>query len=251
MNDSIRRSIPTTISAASMFLGLWAVVLASRGRVEPAAWMIIYCGFLDKLDGIVARFFGVSSAFGMEMDSFSDFTAFGVAPGLLAWFAWSGEPGISAVWLAFAAASFPFFAAVRLARFNLVTHADPDWFTGVPTTFVALLFASLFLAVRDLGLARTGDLFALAVMPGLAVLMVTSIRIPKLKPRRSRGFNWFQVATALVVLAVSLAQVFPELPLAVGVGYLGLGWLVGRRTAPREWTGPNTSVGRIEVGGGP
>ncbi len=227
------------VSATSMFLALASCVLAAGGRLEAAAWVIIYCGFLDKLDGIVARALAVSSPFGMEMDSFSDFTAFGVAPALLAWFAAPDQAGLAAGWVAASAFTFPFLAAVRLARFNLVTHSDPECFTGVPTTFAAVLFASLFLTVRDLGLGEAGSRFLVAVMPGVAVLMVTWLRIPKLKPRRSRAFNLFQVGTALVVLALSVLQVLPEVALAVGVGYLVIGALAGRRTCRPGGPAPN------------
>lgn len=223
----MRQALPTVISATSMFLALASCVLAASKQVEAAAWVIIYCGFLDKLDGIVARALGVSSPFGMEMDSFSDFTAFGVAPAVLAWFAVSDLAGVPDAWVAASAFTFPFLAAVRLARFNLVTHADPECFTGVPTTFAALLLAALFLTLRGLG--EVGSLFLVAAMPGIAVLMVTRLRIPKLKPRRSRAFNAFQVGCALAVLAVSVLQVLPVLPLAVGVGYLVIGALAGRR----------------------
>lgn len=229
MNTRLRQALPTGISAVNMFLGLASCVLSAVGRVEAAAWVIVYCGFLDKLDGIVARALRSSSPFGMEMDSFSDFTAFGVAPALLVWFAASEQPDIPATWVAAAAFFFPFLAAIRLARFNLVTHSDPECFTGVPTPLAALLVSSLFLTVRDLGLREDGFLFVIAIFPGVAVLMVTRLRIPKLKPRRSRAFNWFQVGTALVVLAASILQTLPELPLAVGVGYLVIGALVGRR----------------------
>lgn len=223
----MRQALPTVISATSMFLALASCVLAASKQVEAAAWVIIYCGFLDKLDGIVARALGVSSPFGMEMDSFSDFTAFGVAPAVLAWFAVSDLAGVPDAWVAASAFTFPFLAAVRLARFNLVTHADPECFTGVPTTFAALLLAALFLTLRGLG--EVGSLFLVAAMPGIAVLMVTRLRIPKLKPRRSRAFNAFQVGCGLAVLAVSVLQVLPVLPLAVGVGYLVIGALAGRR----------------------
>lgn len=222
-----------------MFLALASCVLAAEGRLDAAAWVTIYCGFLDKLDGIVARALAVSSPFGMEMDSFSDFTAFGVAPALLAWFAAPDQAGLAAAWVAASAFTFPFLAAVRLARFNLVTHSDPECFTGVPTTFAALLLASLFLTVRDLGLGEAGSRFVVAAMPGIAVLMVARQRIPKLKPRRSRAFNLFQVGTALAVLALSVLQVLPEVALAVGVGYLVIGALAGRRTCRPGGPAPN------------
>lgn len=240
MTSRLRQAAPTVISAASMWLGLLSCVLAAAGRVEAAAWVIIYCGFLDKLDGIIARALRVSSPFGMEMDSFSDFTAFGVAPALLIWFAASGPSGVPDAWVAASAFSFPFLAAIRLARFNLVTHADPECFTGVPTTFAALLFAALFLTARDLQMGEMGSRFLVAVMPGLAVLMVTRLRIPKLKPRRSRAFNAFQWTAALAVLVVSVLRVLPELPLAVGAGYLFIGALAGRRMGRCDEPSPSS-----------
>ena len=45
----------------------------------------------DFMDGKVARLLGVSSKFGAELDSLSDFVSFGVAPGFLMYM-WSMNP---------------------------------------------------------------------------------------------------------------------------------------------------------------
>jgi len=43
----------------------------------------VLAGFLDALDGKVARLSGASSQFGIELDSLADFLSFGVAPAVL------------------------------------------------------------------------------------------------------------------------------------------------------------------------
>lgn len=229
---ALRRLPPSVVSAANMFVGLLSCVLSMSGRPEMAAWCIIYCGFLDKLDGILARLLNVSSPFGMEMDSFSDFTSFGVAPAVLVWAIGSDLEPLPHWWIAMGAFSFPLLAAVRLARFNLETHADEECFVGVPTTFAAMLLAAIYLSIEDLGISGAGIPFVVALSPGFAALMVTDLRIPKLKPRKNRAFNCFQLLVAAAVLLVSVLRVLPEFPLAVGIMYLVVGARVGRRLRP-------------------
>lgn len=230
MKEALRKATPTLVSATSMFLALLSCLLSATGQLEAAAWVIVYCGFLDKLDGIVARALRVSSPFGMEMDSFSDFTAFGVAPAALSWFSNSPSSGLEALFVALGSFSFPLLAAIRLARFNLVTHADKECFIGVPTTFAGLWVATLFLVLREFECHC--DLLIPALMPGIGALMVTGLRIPKLKARSSRAFNIFQLAVALVILVLSILQKFPIFPLIVGIAYLIIGSIVGRRMVP-------------------
>ena len=49
---------------------------------------IVVAGFLDALDGRVARMTNTSSEFGVQYDSLSDMVAFGVAPAILM-FSWA------------------------------------------------------------------------------------------------------------------------------------------------------------------
>ena len=82
---------------------------------DNAAIAIFVSMILDGLDGRVARMTNTQSKFGEEYDSLADMVAFGVAPGLVAFF-WSlnnlGQVGWAITFIYVAG------AALRLARFN-------------------------------------------------------------------------------------------------------------------------------------
>lgn len=213
-----------------MVLGLVSIVLSSMGRFEMAAWLIVYSAILDKADGSLARLLGGGSDFGMQMDSFSDFAAFGIAPGALTWFVISAthpEPMI-AVWAGFAAVSLPIAASLRLARFNLNGAEDTRYFHGVPTTFAAGLYATLYLSMIDLGLGISPALVLPSVALGLAALMLGGIRIPKLHKPAGRVRSLLAGAVLLLLLVLAILQRFPELHFVLGTGYLVVGAVASR-----------------------
>lgn len=79
----LRYTIPNSFTALSLLLGIWSIVTGFLGDLELAAWMIVWCGLLDVLDGLAARLLKATSPFGAEFDSMADLVAFGVAPGML------------------------------------------------------------------------------------------------------------------------------------------------------------------------
>ena len=229
--DRARLALPNAISATNMVLGLVSVAMSAAGRFEWAAWLIVYSTILDKADGAVARALGAGSAFGMEMDSFSDLTSFGIAPAALTWFALTASPGVEpAVWVGFASATWVLSSSFRLARFNLVTHEDADFFTGLPTTAAAGVYATLFLSLRDLGVLRAASPALPALVIAFAVLMVSGLRISKIKRRRSGIVNLLQGAAMATTVVLSAVRALPEVLLVLAVAYLLAGSLAGRRS---------------------
>ena len=79
----LRYSIPNSFTALSLLLGLGSIVSAQLGDLEFAAWLIVWCGLLDTMDGLAARLLKATSDFGAEFDSMADLVSFGVAPGVL------------------------------------------------------------------------------------------------------------------------------------------------------------------------
>ncbi len=164
--------LPNLLTLANAFCGMLAIckgidALAYAGpdplrfyqNMETAAWLIFVGMVFDALDGKVARMVGGGSAFGAELDSFSDMLTFGVAPAILTKILIEHE---GAVWdfsvnprLTFAAAAlFAVMAILRLARFNLDNDPDPEAhkrFQGLPSPAAAGTIASailLYLSVR-------------------------------------------------------------------------------------------------------
>ena len=78
--------LPNLLTTASLFSGFFAMVSAANGMFEKAAIAIFVSMILDGLDGRVARMTNTQSKFGEEYDSLADMVAFGVAPGLVAFF---------------------------------------------------------------------------------------------------------------------------------------------------------------------
>jgi len=79
----LRYSIPNSFTALSLLLGLGSIVTTQIGELEFAAWLIVWCGLLDTMDGVAARVLKATSSFGAEFDSMADLVSFGVAPAIL------------------------------------------------------------------------------------------------------------------------------------------------------------------------
>lgn len=149
-------ALPNLLTLANAFCGLLAVskgidALAAADpalfytKLETACWLIFLGMVFDALDGKVARITGGSSAFGAQLDSFSDALTFGCAPALLAKVLLEhegplvGYAGSSRLHF-IAAASFALMAILRLARFNLETGPEEKahrGFDGLPSPAAA------------------------------------------------------------------------------------------------------------------
>ena len=84
---SINRLIPNVLTLAALCSGLTAIRFGLQGEFPLAVIAIIVAAIFDALDGRVARRLGVTSRFGAELDSLSDFLCFGVAPALVLYLA--------------------------------------------------------------------------------------------------------------------------------------------------------------------
>ena len=130
----LHKMVPNVLTLMALAAGLTAIQVSLDGNWERAVALIVVAAVLDILDGASARLLKATSDFGAQLDSFSDFLAFGVAPALIL-YGWVLEEAGKVGWIAmlvFAAAN-----ALRLARFN-VTQSEkmPEWkrgfFNGVP-----------------------------------------------------------------------------------------------------------------------
>lgn len=132
--QNISKLIPHIITVGAACAGLTAIKYAIAQQWENAVIAIVVAGVLDALDGRMARLLNAASDFGAELDSLSDFVAFGVAPAFIMYF-WTlhslGRVGwIVALFLAIC-------CGLRLARFNtnIGSKLPPyayNYFTGVP-----------------------------------------------------------------------------------------------------------------------
>ncbi|MGB5333619.1 MAG: CDP-alcohol phosphatidyltransferase family protein [Woeseiaceae bacterium] len=234
----LRYSIPNGFTALSLLLGIASIVTTQLGELELAAWIIVWCGLLDVMDGASARLLKATSSFGAEFDSMADLVSFGVAPAVLILNAGLQLGGIEydtgQFWvLVVAVAVFVLAGAMRLARFNLTSEVpSTGWFAGVPITAAGGgLVSSLVLVLihyPDIAASLPLRLYLPVLMFVLALLMISRLRFPKAKLRKSKIFNAFQVLVVAAVYYCGITRSFPEYLLGMGIILLISGIIAGR-----------------------
>jgi CDP-diacylglycerol--serine O-phosphatidyltransferase len=239
---SVNRLIPNVLTLAALCSGLTAIRFALQGEFRLAVIAVIVAAIFDALDGRVARRLGVTSRFGAELDSLSDFLCFGVAPALVLYLA-SLKDGGALGWVA--TLMFPICSALRLARFNTGLLADtppPAWtgsyFTGVPAPAGALL--ALIPLVVSFEAEAAWPRHPLVV--GATLVVVGGLMVSRLptfsfkKGRVSRHLVLPSLLAAALVMGVIASSPWIGLSL-LGLVYLCLipfSWFAYQRQASRD-----------------
>jgi CDP-diacylglycerol--serine O-phosphatidyltransferase len=249
--------LPNLMTAGNLFCGFMAVINCIHARLaetaldglyldgtptdhyKVAVWFILGAAAFDMLDGRLARMGGRESLFGAEFDSIADIISFGIAPALLMFF-FIISPTQGITWFRnvgwFVGFVYLLCAAIRLARFNVITnpllHRDTDDsskdFMGLPVpaaagTVGALVLFLIELVESDKSLNR----WALALpflMVLIAVLMVSHVRYPSGKKvdlqttTQVGNFILFLVVAGLVVVLKEVALLI----LTLGYIFYGL-----------------------------
>lgn len=238
----IRYTVPNSFTALSLLLGLGSIATGHHGELELAAWMIVWCGLLDVMDGLAARLLKATSSFGAEFDSMADLVAFGVAPAMLVLEAGMQiggiELGTGSFWtLLVSVGLFVLAGAMRLARFNLTSHKPvKGWFTGVPITAAGggLTATAVILLIRYEEFARSLPLqiYLPVLMIALALLMVSTLRFPKIVRRNSKVINSFQAFNVAASYYCGITRSYPEFLFSMSVFLLASGLIAGWLTRP-------------------
>ncbi len=214
MNNALKKSyIPNIVTSCNILSGFISILFAGRGEFKTAAVLIILAAIFDTLDGIVARFLGSSSKFGVELDSLSDIVSFGAAPAFLIYesdlfnFGWIGI-AISSLLL--------IFGAFRLARFNIQLEdiKTKNDFKGLPIPISAVTIALfVYSYYHDGKISEPYNSFVIPLVLLLAILMVTKIRynaLPKLKDRnlREKILLFFILLLTLILALLTDGAIF-------------------------------------------
>ena len=151
-----RRLIPNACTSSNLLFGMCSILSTLHGNLFWGAGFILIALVADGLDGRTARYFGVTSELGKEMDSLCDLGSFGIAPAFLAYVFCLDSYG----YMGWAVAIFFALCGMwRLARFNVNTDVVHGYFMGlaipaggciVATT--TLLFTALGIRPEDYGL---------------------------------------------------------------------------------------------------
>lgn len=169
----MKNVIPNLLTCSNLVFGFLAIIAAYHEMFTAAALLVFVAMVADGLDGRVARYFGVSSEFGKELDSLCDAGSFGVAPAYLAYaymlkdFGWLG---------AIVAAAFATCGALRLARFNVMTSVVKGYFLGLPIPAAGCVVATFVMT----GLKPPAWMF-LVMVAVFAYLMVSTVKYPDFK----------------------------------------------------------------------
>jgi CDP-diacylglycerol--serine O-phosphatidyltransferase len=225
----IRRAVvilPNGFTLASLFLGIFAIVAASRGEFSTAGLYIVLGGIADALDGRVARATRTGSRFGAELDSLVDAITFGLAPALIMYFAVLNREGWDWIFVFL----FTACATIRLARFNVEQAGRARrYFHGLPSPAAGMTLATYYPFSQTSLYAETviGDLpwpvMLRWVMAALSFLMISNVSYPTVPtlgyrtPRELLG-TAVVAATFLGVLFLPREFFFPALMLYVLYG---------------------------------
>lgn len=143
---SIVKAFPSLLTITSLLLGLFAIDSAVNNNPILSIYLILLASICDLLDGRIARVLKVTSDFGGELDSLSDFITFGVAPAFVMYYCllYNDYPlGWISICLYIVA------AILRLARFNVLNKTSDsysNYFSGIPVPAAAgLLFLPFYL----------------------------------------------------------------------------------------------------------
>lgn len=236
----LRYSIPNSFTALSLLLGVASIITTQLGDLRLAAWIIVWCGLLDALDGLSARLLNATSSFGAEFDSMADLVSFGVAPAVLVLNAGLQLGGVEydsgQFWILLTAISvFVLAGAMRLARFNLASdRPSGGWFTGIPITAAGGgMLSSLVLVLiyhEELADSLPLHLYLPVLMFVLAILMISRIRFPKATRRKSNFINVFQVVSIAGVYYCGITRTYPEYLFGIAIFLLIAGIIAGRIT---------------------
>jgi CDP-diacylglycerol--serine O-phosphatidyltransferase len=245
--------LPNLMTAGNLLCGFMAVVSCINARLAAssedgmylartapdhyrlAVYLIIGAAAFDMLDGRLARMGGRESLFGAEFDSLADVVSFGLSPALLMFclilapsqdFPWFRQIG----W--FVGFVFLLCAAMRLARFNVITNpllhrgkkeASKD-FIGLPVPAAAGTVASLVLFLLKLDETdKSLNRYALALpflMLAIGLLMMSKYRYPSFKNIDFQTRTRLRPFIVLIVI-IGLVLIFKEYAfLALSLGYI-------------------------------
>lgn len=220
-----RRLIPNMCTSSNLVFGMCSILSTYSGNLTWGSIFILLALVADGLDGRTARFFGVASEMGKEMDSLCDLGSFGIAPAFLAWSFVLHNHGLLGVVVVI------FFAICgmwRLARFNVNAAVVHGYFMGLAipaggniVAMTTLLFVNLGVDPMSFGLAYP------IIMAFVGWLMVSHVHYPNFKGDGGEPIYMISKIVALVMFLAILwlghASLLAALAVAVFSTYAVLG----------------------------
>ncbi len=220
------RLLPNLVTLTSLCIALTSIRFSMQGNFALASALLLFAGFMDGVDGRLARFLNSSSDFGAQLDSLVDFVNFGITPGFVV-YAWVNSKGdmVGLDW-----ALVLFFAvcsAIRLARFNVdLTRKSVNpllekfFFKGIPAPVGAAMAMLPMVLTYEFGEGFYSDQVLVITYAGvLAVLMAS--RIPTISIKKIPIKNEYAYLTLIILGSIIVGLLIkPWMTLAIiGIVY--------------------------------
>jgi CDP-diacylglycerol--serine O-phosphatidyltransferase len=228
MSEKLKKGIyiiPSLFTCGNISCGCLSVLSSINGDFTNAAWLLVFAIAFDMMDGRIARLTKTTSEFGVQLDSLSDLTSFGIAPSVMMHqlvLNSMGKVGKSIAVL------FILCSALRLAKFNVRANDKKihNSFMGLPTPASSGLLISFVLSyelfVADSGQSLTFKTIPIlmknmpiffktmpVVMVLLSLLMVSNIPYVSFKKLEFSKPKVFRLLILMVFL-VWLIFTFPQ-----------------------------------------
>jgi len=219
--------VPSLFTLASLFFGIWSIVLASQGSFYLASWWIVVAGILDTIDGLSARMSNTDTQFGAQLDSLVDIVSFGVAPATLIYFIEFSSIGPYAWVFSYA---FVVCVALRLSRYNTQKPAPGAGFTGLPCPAAGMTLAAFYpFSQTEFFRTQLSDLpwpqILIFLTIALSLAMVSQIRyarLPGIGIRSVSGLMGLSINLSLVGFLIWSRDIF-FFPLGITYAIYGFG----------------------------
>jgi len=229
--------IPSIFTFFNLFLGFFSIIKTLEGNLHTAAWLIVLSALSDAMDGKLARWTGLESRFGFELDSLSDVISFGIAPAMLAYVGVLQQLDFLGILIAFL---FVFGGAYRLARFNSQNaNEERHTYIGLTIPIAAITLASFWHFESSIGQNPGVPEWTILIVV-LSMLMTSTL--PYKWPRLIFDEGWIKKSLSLGILvaALLLAVIVPEIslfPLLSIFILFGIGnWMASIVRGEIEWT---------------
>lgn len=228
--------VPGIFTMGNMFSGFVSILHSTAGKTISGAWLIILGAVFDLLDGKIARMTRTTSEIGVQLDSFSDFLTFGVAPSVLLF---SINVYSFKNWSFLVPLLYLIAGAFRLARYNVSAdpHSKSD-FQGLPIPLAAVFIASFVIFSTDIwGKIRFTNLFTPAVVL-LSWLMVSNVKYSATFPFPSGKNIVIKVVIFIIIVGAVLIKprwfLFPFVTLYILRGFVQETFWVTRKMNEEE-----------------
>ncbi len=242
-----RHLIPTLFTLAAMLSGFFSILFALEGPgyYLASAQCIMLAMILDGIDGNIARWLRGTTAFGAELDTYVDMTAFGLAPAILIYRVALARHDD---WRLLMTALVVLSGVVRLARFKVKdTQRGQGGYRGLPITasagwvalFVLLSETHLFGDRVRLGQGPVAAVFLLGVLVMIG-LQVSNVQYPKPTKMALVFLPCIVLVGLLFVRWLDIAPRAALVIMALGLGYVLLGPLYVKLAQARV-AGPPSS----------